>query len=67
MPEAKRKDFPAEAKINTDMKLARWVVANVSRHLHPDVYTQAPKAKQIEMGEISTLLNKVVNKLKGLD
>ena len=76
VPAAKRKPLPkqeeakggdAKATKKGDVKFGRWVVANVSKWIHQDKFVGKPKAKLIEMGEISVLVNDVVNKLKGID
>ena len=69
-PEDKRKPMMSEEAISANkgqVKFARWIIANVSKHMHPDKFSGSSKAKQIEMAEIVTLVNKIVNKLKGLD
>ena len=38
VPEDKRKAWPDDARVNTDVKLARWIVANITKHLHPDKF-----------------------------
>lgn len=65
--ESKRKAFPDDPKkLDTDMKLARWIIANISKHLHPDCYVSDTPEKQMLMSELVTILNGLVNKLKGL-
>ena len=77
IPAGKRKALPEEKeedKKGTDAaikknsaKFGRWVVANVSKWIHPDKNLDKPRAKQIEVGEVSVLVNAVVNQLKGLE
>ena len=45
---------------------ARWIVANVSKHIHPDKFKAEGTAAVFKMTEICAVLNKLVNKLKGL-
>ena len=45
---------------------ARWIVANVSKHIHPDKFKSEGTAAVFKMTEICAVLNKLVNKLKGL-
>ena len=65
--ESKRKAFPEDPKkLDTVYKLARWIIANVSKHLHPENYVYDTPEKQIIMSELVIILNLLVNKLKGL-
>ena len=48
------------------MKLARWIISNVSKHMHPENYVNDTPEKQIIMSELVIILNLLVNKLKGL-
>ena len=50
----------------TNRKYAAWFNKHITKHLHPDGYKTEPLAKQIEMKEVSSIGNKLVNKLKGL-
>ena len=68
-PVDKRKPMMSEDAIKEkkgEVKFARWIIQNLSKHMHPDKFTGATKAKQLEMAEVVTLVNKIVNKLKGL-
>ena len=68
VPEAKRKpDKPLkDSDRDKDMKFARWIVARVSAHIHPDKFINEP-AKHYLHGKICVLVNKIVNRLKGLE
>ena len=65
VPEAKRQPIPGPETTSVNKKFARWYVGKISKHIHPDNFVSAPLAKQKEMQEISSLNNKIVNKLKG--
>ena len=65
VPEGKRQPIPGPDITSVNKKFARWYVGKISKHIHPDNFVNAPLAKQKEMQEISSLNNKIVNKLKG--
>ena len=68
VPQKNRKDLPEQQEGKKgSAKFGRWVVSNVSKWIHPDKFVGAPKAKQIEVGEVLKLVNDVVNKLKGIE
>ena len=46
VPAEKKKVLPEQQDgTRGEFKFARWVIANISRHLHPDKFVGAPKAK----------------------
>ena len=63
--EGDRKAIP-EMKDYKGKTFARWIVANVSKHIHPDKFKSEGTAAVFKMTEICAVLNKLVNKLKGL-
>ena len=63
--EADRKPIP-EMKDYNGKSFARWIVANVSKYLHPDKFRSEGTASVFKMTEICAVLNRLVNKLKGL-
>ena len=65
VPEGKRQPIPGTDVTSVNKKFARWYVGKISKHIHPDNFVSSPLAKQKEMQEISSLNNKIVNKLKG--
>ena len=65
VPENKRQAIPGEEITSVNKKFARWYVGKISKHIHPDNFVTESKAKIFEMQEISSLNNKIVNKLKG--
>ena len=65
VPGARRRPIPGPETTSVNRRFARWYVSNILRHIHPDNFVSAPLAKQKEMQEISSLNNKIVNRLKG--
>ena len=65
VPADKRQELPGEDVTSVKKKFARWYVSKISKHIHPDNFVNEGKAKIYEMQEISSLNNKIVNKLKG--
>ena len=45
VPEERRKAGPEDKIVANDLKLARWIVANITKHLHPDQFVAKPRAK----------------------
>ena len=54
-----------EADLREDMVLARMIVARISSKVHPEKFVKNPgmyKAAE----KLNTLLNRIINRLKGL-
>lgn len=65
VPEDKRKPMPGVETTSVKGKFARWYVGNITKHIHPDNFVNESTAKIIEMYVVSSLSNKILNKLKG--
>ena len=48
------------------MLFARAIISKVSVHIHPDKFVKESEAKQRVVRELTTNVNKIVNRLKGL-
>ena len=61
-PEAKRKALP---NVEPGIKFVRWITLNVMKHVHPDRFLHASKAKLKEMQEVFVIVERITNELRG--
>ena len=64
VPENQRQPMPDASITSQKKRFARWCVGKLSKHLHPDKYV-TDLNKKVLMEGLSTVTNKVINKLKG--
>ena len=64
VPENQRQPMPDASVTSNNKKFARFCTGKISKHLHPDKYVNNLN-KKVLMEGLSTITNKVINKLKG--